>query len=221
MNPSYRRHPQCTATAKQTEAQCKNQAEPGRTVCRFHGGRVPRGIALPQTLKGRYSKVFPTEIMAGYEASKEDPDLLSMQQELHALDGMITARESRLGTGASARHLQQSRRLVEAIRQAQRVNDREAIDRNIVELIDHIDRGGSEEDAQEEVIRLYERRARLADAEQRHLMAIGSTMTMEQALILMHTWEDIICRYVTDPEALLGVERELAAIVEGQPLRTR
>lgn len=32
----------CTAKSKQTGFQCKNWAEPGQKVCRFHGGKTPK-----------------------------------------------------------------------------------------------------------------------------------------------------------------------------------
>lgn len=31
----------CTAKSKSTQFQCKNWAEPGKTKCRFHGGKTP------------------------------------------------------------------------------------------------------------------------------------------------------------------------------------
>ena len=38
--------PQCTAKAKSSGGQCKRQAIPGGTVCRWHGGSVPKVAAL-------------------------------------------------------------------------------------------------------------------------------------------------------------------------------
>lgn len=199
---------------------CHNYALKGMNVCRFHGGSIAKhGVENHATRSGRYSKHFPTEIMPGYEASKTDPDLLSMKQELHALDGIIAAREARLGTGANGAFLTACRRLVLQIQTYQRAGDLDEMGESLTALMELVLKGGKEEDGQAELVKLYEQRARLAKAEMDRMVALGSMMTMEQALILMRTWDDMLRRYVRDPADLRAIDMELEAILDGVPER--
>jgi hypothetical protein len=157
--------------------------------------------------------------MRGYLAAKDDPDLLSLEQELFALDALIGDRERRIGSGASPELLAACRAHVKLIRQARRDGDAAGEGRALAALLDAIDAGGREEDSQNSVIALYEKRSKLVDAQVRHLTAAGAVMTLEQALIMMRTWEDLMRRYVKDPADLRAFDREVQAILDGKPGR--
>jgi len=43
---------QCTAKSKRSGKRCKRWASPGRTKCRMHGGRTPRGKDSPHFKHG-------------------------------------------------------------------------------------------------------------------------------------------------------------------------
>lgn len=71
-------------------APCKNAAMPnGR--CRMHGGKTPSGIASPHFKTGRHSKSIPTRLAATYEVSRNDPDLLALNDEIALTDAQIDA----------------------------------------------------------------------------------------------------------------------------------
>jgi len=57
--------------------------------CRIHGGKIPRGSVLPQFKTGRYSKDIPTRILARFQESQADPELLSLRRDISLLDGRI------------------------------------------------------------------------------------------------------------------------------------
>ena len=52
----------------------------------MHGGKTPRGSALPQTRHGRYSRDLPTRLLARYEESISDPELLNLSAEIAIVD---------------------------------------------------------------------------------------------------------------------------------------
>ena len=80
---------QCTATSKRTGERCKARAVTGRSVCYHHGGKTPRGTALPQTTHGRYSQDLPTQLADRYQAAQADPDLLSLRDEIALMSTRI------------------------------------------------------------------------------------------------------------------------------------
>ena len=76
---------QCGAKTRSGEP-CKNAAMLGASRCRFHGGKTPRGHALPQTRHGRYSKDLPTYLASRFHESQSDPDLLNLRAEIALID---------------------------------------------------------------------------------------------------------------------------------------
>lgn len=71
-----------------TGSPCKNAPVTGSKRCRMHGGKTPRGVALPQTKHGRYSKDMPTRLLARYEEAVTDPELLNLSAEIALTDAM-------------------------------------------------------------------------------------------------------------------------------------
>ena len=92
---------QCTAKSKRTGKQCKGWSVPGRTVCYQHGGATPRGMALPQTKTGRYSRDLPTRLAARYQESLSDPDLLALREEIALIDARLGDLLKRVDSGES------------------------------------------------------------------------------------------------------------------------
>lgn len=54
--------------------------------CRMHGGKST-GAPL---IHGRYSKHLKGDLLARYERSRNDPDLLSLREEVSVLDALIS-----------------------------------------------------------------------------------------------------------------------------------
>lgn len=62
--------------------------------CRMHGGTQPIGPASPNYKHGRYSKILPEALRAGYEAALADPKLLHLDEEIALIDARIGQRLS-------------------------------------------------------------------------------------------------------------------------------
>lgn len=98
---------------------CKSHAVLGRTRCRMHGGAVPRGAALPQTIHGRYSKSLPTRLRERFDASERDPELLNLRQEIALIDsrtGQLLELDDPDGWPEIVSLIEQRRKLVETER---------------------------------------------------------------------------------------------------------
>lgn len=80
---------QCTARSKQTGTRCKLPPAIGRTVCRFHGGATPAGLASPHWQTGRYSRHAPSRLAARIEAAIADPALMSLKDEAALVSAQI------------------------------------------------------------------------------------------------------------------------------------
>jgi hypothetical protein len=70
---------------------CRRPPLAGRTRCRLHGGASLAGIASPHFKHGRrsrYLRELPGVLKTGYKAALNDPDLLSLKEEV----ALLTAR---------------------------------------------------------------------------------------------------------------------------------
>jgi len=145
---------------------CPTPAMPnGR--CRMHGGASPAGLASPRFRHGRYSQHLPTVAAVRYAAAGQDPEPLSLREEIALLDALIgqlldpesgvvaPAVWKRLDNAFAAFRRAQARGQVEAMRVAL----------TTVREILTTGRDGPEQWAT--VADLIERRRRLVDAERR------------------------------------------------------
>jgi hypothetical protein len=69
---------------------CEKWPLKDRTRCRLHGGLTPRGVAAPSFGNGRYSKCIPERLVATYEESRNNPQLLNLRDEASLLETRIT-----------------------------------------------------------------------------------------------------------------------------------
>ncbi len=76
---------QCKAKSKRSGEQCKKHAVNGKGVCHIHGGKTPSGIASPHFKNGRYSKVIPRNLAQLYTEALDDPDPLSLTDDVRLL----------------------------------------------------------------------------------------------------------------------------------------
>src|SRR5579871_5515650 len=77
---------------------CRQWAMPnGR--CRMHGGKTPRGPALPQYKHGRYSKVLPADLAARYAEARTDQELVAFRDDIALVDARLADVLARLGQG--------------------------------------------------------------------------------------------------------------------------
>lgn len=69
---------------------CQKSPMNGSSRCRLHGGKSLKGAAHPNFKHGRYSKFMPHHLVGRYKESVNDPELLSLQQDIALLDARIT-----------------------------------------------------------------------------------------------------------------------------------
>lgn len=93
---------QCQAKSKQSGAQCKKFAVPGKRVCGIHGGKTPGGLASPHFKTGRHSKYLPKNLLGKYKEAINDPDLLQLRDEIALMDTRLGEVLTQIEKGAKA-----------------------------------------------------------------------------------------------------------------------
>lgn len=208
---------QCSGTSKASGGPCPRPAMKGRTVCYHHGGKTPRGIALPQTRTGRYSKDLPTRMAARYQEAQSDPELLVLRDEIALLDSRLSDVLSRVDTGESGQLWSELNKTWAEFELRRASGDvpkmREALDAHEQAL----KRGRSDYAAWSEIGSLLDRRARFVESERRRYVEMQQMVSVEQTMLFLGAVTDAIRRYVTDRDTLSALGRELELLADAQP----
>lgn len=204
----------CHAKSKSTGEQCKQSAMPNG-VCRFHGGKTPQGFALPQTKTGRYSKHLPTRMLADYQASVTDPELLNLREEVAVIDSRIAAILHRVDSGESG----QLWRDLKAAWKSYKSGEDEIL--ALAELGRLIERGHMDTVAWGEAVDLIERRRKLVESERKRLVEMQQMMTAGQAQLLIARIYDVVTQHVSDRSTLAAIGAGLQTLAgAGGPLQS-
>lgn len=203
---------QCTAKSKRTGQPCKRPAMVGRTVCYHHGGMIPRGIALPQTTTGRYSKHLPTRLLATYEAAKRDPELLALRDEVALIDARLADLLKRVETGESGATWRAVRGAYGAFEEATVKKDTDAARGALTSLKSLIVRGAADEAAWSDVRTCLEQRRRLVESERKRLVEMQQMVGADEAALLVRTLTEAVREHVRDPAALRAIADALGRV---------
>lgn len=203
---------QCTAQSKRTGNRCRDHAMKGRTTCYHHGGSTPRGFALPQTKTGRHSKDLPTRLAGQYLASRNDPDLLNLSDEIALTDAFIEDARRGLDHGESGRLFTELKASGDALTAAQRAKDGDGVSQAIGEIGTLIRHGVAAYAARNEAADLIERRRKLVDSEGKRRVAMQDTITSERAMLLISVLLESVVKHVSDPAALARITADFGAL---------
>jgi hypothetical protein len=202
---------QCGAKTRSGEP-CKSFAMAnGR--CRMHGGKAPRGHALPQTTHGRYSKDLPTRLAARYEEAANDPDLLQLDSEIHLTDAMIRERLSTLDTGESGRLWKALKQEWTTFALARRSGDTAGMTESLAQIEALINRGVADWSARQEVLDMVERRRKLVDSEGKRRVQMQQMITPDRAMLLVSALADTVMRHVSDADIRAAIARDVERLI--------
>lgn len=193
----------CGAKNKRGE-RCTRTVMPGQR-CYWHGGRTPKGTASPQFKHGRYSKYLPTRLLAGYQEAIADPEILSLHDELGLVRSRTFELMQRVTSGESGQVWQQLKIISSALTACKRRGDLVGMADNLNELQDLIRRGQQDYQAWNELLFTLDQQRRLAESEQKRLVAMQQYVTSEQVLVLMSALLDSVKRNVSDKKAFSAI----------------
>ena len=181
----------------------------------MHGGRSPVGIASLSFKTGRYSRYLPQRMVADYEASLHDQELLSLRDGISAIDALVLDIIRTLDTGEAgslwATVLRHKREYEAATKAGNRVGAQTAIER----MFAAIEHGAADAQSRAEVANMLEKRRKLTEAEQRRLERMQRLVDMQDVLALLATLsvavKDAVERHVDDPVAARAILTDVVA----------
>lgn len=198
---------------------CRNILPTGEGRCHAHTVVPPHGIDVPAFKHGRYSRYLRLDAALRYLETRDDPDLLSLHEDVALVSHRVGELLAQVTTGESGAAWKQIIRLWKEFGR-HRASGNVVKMQETLELLDEPLRAGAEAHAAWEELGLQlDRRARLADAEARRLKQMQATLTVEEVMDLLKTILDVLQRHVHDPDVLaaIGVDLEQLVTVEPTP----
>lgn len=205
-------HQRCGAKTRDGDP-CKNPPVIGATRCRMHGGKTPRGRALPQTTTGRYSKDLPTRLAARYEEARTDPDLLNLNAEIQLTYALLTEALNGMDAGESGRLWRDLRTEWDALQDANRTKDSEAAREALNAIGNLIRRGVADAAARSEVLDIIDRRRKLVESEGKRRTAMQQMITAERLTVLISRVVDIVVRHVDDADTRRSISADIGSLL--------
>lgn len=199
----------CGSKLRKTEPPryCMAKPSKGSTVCRIHGGKSPKGLASPHLREGRYSKYMPKGLRPIAKEAYEDPELLSLRDELvvqtswiaHKLNEFNKTPPPDYSTILSVFH---------QLRKAKKPEDQPPLMDKLEELLQ---RGRSvaiyHASLEESIRTLIQDRTKTAQAEWKRLHDLNALVPFDQVLVML----DNLLMAVRD---VVADERKLSQIQE-------
>ena len=177
-------------------------------MCYMHGGKTPKGIASPQFKNGRYSKYLPQGLLEKYHESVADPELLNMRHEIAICDARLSELLKRSDTGEAGRLWEQAQTANDNLQKAMDDENYGAVALQCRILDRLIGEGLTDYEAWHEIAQLLEQRRKLAESEQKRLVAMQQTITSEEAMTLVMALTQSVRRYVHDPATLNSIQTD-------------
>jgi len=185
-------------TLKGTE--CQEMPIEGSNRCRIHGGLSRTGPLSGTWKTGVKSKYNPsTELSKKYKAALDDPGFLSQRNEIALMDARIQTLVERLEDDQNIPTWMALSKTWDKFLLAIRTgNEREQTE--LVQRLDAMIQKATEHiDLWDDIQKTIDHRRKLTDAEQKHLLAHQSMMTIDQVMMIMNTTfmalRDIVTKY--------------------------
>ena len=186
----------------------------GSHLCYMHGGKTPRGHALPQTTHGRYSKDLPTRMAPRYADALADTELLSLRDDVAVVDARIAELLARIDAGESGRIWAQ---LIQAKSDLLKATEETERRLALAEILRLIDKGNADWMVVEDIVHLQDHKRKLGESERKRLIEMRQIITAEQAAVLLGAITDVIVRNVTDRDTRARISAELTRIADTSP----
>jgi hypothetical protein len=191
--------------------------------CWKHGGNSLKGAMSRSFKHGLYSKYMKLQLAERLLETAEDPELLSLRQDVALVTDRIGDLLDRVQSGESGAAWRLLKRHWTDFRRFRTAGNVAKMQEALELLAEPLERGFADHAAWEELGLQLDRRARLAEQEQRRMEKMQATLTVEEAMGLLGTVLDVLRRHVTDQAVLdaIGADLEQLVTLDAVPVAAR
>lgn len=216
--------PQCKAKSKRSQVQCKNRAMVDRTVCRMHGGKNKRGInhyavkRAKSKVPSKYSEHIDTDLDGRYLRALNDPQLLSLRDDIALFEARMTQLIERVDSGESRELWTRASKYLKAFHDAKKIPDAREASIAMKEAMSGlrlvINRGLEDYYIWDDIMKTYNMKERAVNSEHKRGVEMGNMITAHQAIALITTVMNIVSKNVTDPDAITSIQDGIKAVAQ-------
>lgn len=190
---------------------CGDRAMPnGR--CKVHGGKTPKGMALPQTTHGRYSTDLPTRLASSFDRMMEGSgEHVVLESELAVLRVHLADLLHRVDSGESGRLVANLQSAWREFSAANRANDADRMQAALADLGHLVTRAAADHAAWQDVGQTIERIRRLSETEQRRITSGQRSITEAQMVATLAVFTSAVREVVHDPAQLEAIRARFAS----------
>lgn len=206
---------QCNAKSKRTGEQCKNPAVNGRAKCRLHGGKTLAGVASPRYSTGRYSKYIPAQLATRYDEARNDPDILSLNEDVALLRSFTLKHLSEITTGDTHPAWIDAKKAFDDMESAER-QGAAGLDKYLnakAKLLAIIEPNYRAALSEGQVIRYIDQLGRIADKERRLLIDRQQVITVQQMMLMIMAIVGVIKEHVDDRHKLSAIQNGIQGLL--------
>jgi hypothetical protein len=186
----------------------------------MHGGKTLVGVANGQYRTGRYSSYLPPRLAEKYHQALRDPELLSLRDEIAAVDARLAELWSRVDSGESGELFEAMDKEWGALKFAQDIGNIPKMHECFAKLDTLFGRKRTDVATHREIREQIEARRKLVETEQKRLVTSQQVLSATEAMVFRDVMTDIIIRHVTDKKVLSDMLVEIRQIAnhEGVPV---
>lgn len=178
--------------------------------CRYHGGKSMPGIAHPLFKHGKYTKHLPGRLVASYEETKTDPELLELNDEIALVHARAVDLIKRVDSGESG-HLWKKLSLAYAELVRAETGPEQLL--AIQDLGQLIRQGSADYAAWEDVGRQVDRKQRLIESQRKRAQELQHNMPLDQLNFILGALLSAIVKYVADRDTRAAIQAEFNRIL--------
>ena len=209
-------HPLCT-TIKADGTPCKAIVLEGYTTCRFHtlGHDLAFKPNPEKALDPRYAKYIPKSLKKIYDDGVSDPDLLSLQAEIHLIDARTNELLASINALPPSEVFQKLYNLIGSLRAALRGNENPKVVQLLDEMSNIVTEQVSGAEVWSQVTPLIKVRQSLTESEINRMVKLKQFIPVEKASLMVAALSASVKKHVPDPLVRESIAEEFGRIARG------
>ena len=168
---------------------------------------------------GRYSRYMPARLLEAYDQSRQDPDILSLNEDISLTEARVADVLQRVDTAESGAMWDELSKLAKEIKLARKSGDPGLVEDLFDEMLKLISKGKGDRENWREIGDLLERKRKLSESQLKLLVTKQEFISRQQAVALVSNLVEVVKTHVNDSQTkrrIIGGISQLMNLQEGQ-----
>jgi hypothetical protein len=168
---------------------------------------------------GKYSKYLPARLLESYTNAKDDPEILSLNDDIALTEARVTDVLQRVDANESGTMWDELSKLSKEIKLARKSGDPTLVEDLFDQMLKLIDKGKGDRENWREIGDLMERKRKLSESQLKLLVTKQEFISRQQAVAMVALITNAIKESVSDPKEkrqIMSAIQQLMSMNQGQ-----